>query len=201
MILSVFGSQLSPSTLSASSVPLPVAIGGIAAAVNGVAAPLYYVSPTQLNIQVPYQTAVNASATLTINNNGLVTSRTFPVSDASPGIFVDQTTQTIVPRGSAARGQTTTLYLGGAGAVTPQIATGYAPASSTPLASLPAPQIISVTVGGVVASTTFVGIPYGLVGVTQINFQIPGEAPIGRQAVVVTINGTVSTPAYVNITN
>jgi uncharacterized protein (TIGR03437 family) len=92
------------------------------------------------------------------------------------------------------------------GTVTPAIATGSAPTTATPLASLPAPQAIAVTVGGVPASITcaggcFAAIPYGLVGVMQINFQVPSSAPIGRDAVVVTTNGVTSPPAYINVTN
>jgi uncharacterized protein (TIGR03437 family) len=202
MIMSVFGATLSPAGIaeSASSVPLPVTMAGVAATVNGVEAPLYYVSPTQLNIQVPWQTAVNAPATLTIDNNGQLASQTFYVAAASPGIFTDQT-HTIVPNGAAGRGQTTTLYLAGAGAMTPAIATGSAPATSTPLASLPAPPDTTVTVGGVQASTSFIGIPYGLAGVTQINFQIPSGVPTGAQPVVVTVNGISSATAYVKVTN
>jgi uncharacterized protein (TIGR03437 family) len=202
MIMAVFGATLSPSNTaeSASSVPLPLSMAGVAATVNGVAAPLYYVSPTQLNIQVPYQTAVNSPATLTIDNNGQIASRTFETGPASPGIFTDPTS-TIVPNGTAAPGQTTTLYMTGAGAVTPTIATGSAPALSTPLASLPAPQNTTVTVGGVTASTTFIGIPYSLVGVTQINFEVPSGIPAGRQPVIVNVNGVSSIAAYVNVTN
>ena len=173
MILSVFGASLSPADAAdaAGSVPLPLTMAGISATVNGVAAPLYYVSPTQLNIQVPWQTTLGA-ATLTVNNNGQIGSQTFNIDPSSPGIFTDRT-RTIVPNGSAAPGQITTLYIAGAGAVTPAVATGSAPATSTPLDSLPAPPNTTVTVGGVQASTPFVGIPYGLVGVTQINFAIP----------------------------
>ena len=204
MIMSVFGASLSAYTESAGSVPLPVTMAGVAATVNGVEAPLYYVSSTQLNIQVPWQTTVNSPATLTIDNNGEVTSQSFYVAAASPGIFTDQT-HTIVPNGSAAPGQTATLYLAGAGAVTPAIATGAAPSTSTPLDSLPAPRNVIVTVGGVQASTScfscFVGIPYGLVGVTQINFQVPGGIPTGPQPIVVSVNGVSGTPAFVNVTN
>ena len=72
---------------------------------NGVEAPLYYVSPTQLNIQIPYQTAANSSATLTINNNGQITSPKFQTAAASPGIFMNNpTSATIVPNGTAASG-------------------------------------------------------------------------------------------------
>jgi uncharacterized protein (TIGR03437 family) len=200
MIMSVFGATLSPTATaeSASSVPLPVTMAGVAATVNGVEAPLYYVSPTQLNIQVPWQTALGPS-TLTVNNNGQVASQSFNVTSASPGIFTDQN-KNIVCLCSAVQGQTTMLYLAGAGAVTPVIATGSAPATSTPLASLPAPQDTTITVAGVQAATSFIGIPYGLVGVTQINFQLL-SGMTGRQPVVVNVNGVLSATAWVNVTN
>jgi len=198
MIMSVFGATLSQTAESASSVPLPVTMAGVAATVNGVEAPLYYVSPTQLNIQVPWQT-VQGPATLTVNNNGQVASQSFNVTSASPGIFTDQN-RNIVCGCSAVQGQITTLYLAGAGAVTPAIATGSAPVASTPLTSLPAPQNTTITIGGVQAATSFIGIPYYLVGVTQINFQIP-SGMTGRQPVVVSVNGVLSATAYVNVTN
>jgi uncharacterized protein (TIGR03437 family) len=204
MVMAAFGATLSPGTSTAGSVPLPFSIAGVAATVNGVAAPLYYVSPGQLNVQIPYETAVNSPATLTINNNGQLAMLTFSVAQASPGIFMDQS-QKIVPNSNVTRGSVATVYLTGAGAVTPVIATGAAPVSTTPLASLPAPQNTTVTVGNIAASTAcnfcFIGIPAGLVGVVQINFQVPGSAPLGLQPVVVNVNGIASTPAYLNITN
>lgn len=202
MILSVFGSTLAPAGIaeSASNVPLPVTMAGVSATVNGVEAPLYYVSPTQLNIQVPWSTAVNTSATLIVNNNGQLASQSFNVAAASPGIFTDQN-KLIVPSGSAIVGQITTLYMAGAGAVTPAIATGSAPSNSTPLNELPAPANTTVTVGGVQANTTFIGIPYSLAGVTQINFQIPSGVPPGLQPVIVNVNGIASNTAYVTVTN
>jgi uncharacterized protein (TIGR03437 family) len=203
MIMAVFGASLSPAGTaeSASGVPLPVTIAGVSATVNGVEAPLYYASPTQLNIQVPWQTAANSPTTLTINNNGQITSQTFLTGSASPGIFTDQN-QNIACLCSAAQGQITTLYLAGTGPVTPVIATGSAPASSTPLGSLPAPQNTTVLVGNgkVPATIQFIGIPYGLVGVTQINFQVP-SGMTGRQPVIVNVNGVLSAAAYVNVTN
>ena len=45
MSMSVYGTNLSPGTQAAASLPLPLSMQGITATVNGVAAPLYYVSP------------------------------------------------------------------------------------------------------------------------------------------------------------
>ncbi len=123
MIMSVWGASLASSGTaeSAGGVPLPVTIAGISATVNGVAAALYYVSPTQLNIQIPYQTAVGVPATLAIDNNGQVTTRTFELGAASPGIFTDTKNSIVCGCSERSRGQTTTLYFAGAGAVTPAI--------------------------------------------------------------------------------
>ena len=200
MTLSVFGSQLGPSTAGASSVPLPVSMAGVDATVNGVAAPLFYVSPKQLNLQIPYETAVNGTATLQINNNGQATSQNFPVAIAAPGIFTDQT-GAIVPNGSAIRGQLTTVFVAGAGSMTPPIPTGAAPLAGTPTDSLPQPaQTTIVTVGNVPAPIDFIGVPPGLVGVTQINFQVPNGVGIGAQSVVVSVGGVSSAPANLRVT-
>ena len=43
-------------------------------------------------------------------------------------------------------------------------------------------------------------IPSGLVGVTQINFQIPQNVPMGPQPVVVTIGRIASAPATLTVT-
>ena len=200
MVLSVFGSQLAPSVAVANSVPLPVSMAGVDAAVNGVAAPLYYVAPGQVNLQIPYETALNETATLQINNNGQAASQTFPVAAAAPGIFTDQAAA-IFPNGSAIPGEIITLFVSGAGSMTPPIPTGAAPMPGPPIADLPQPdQTTTVTIGGVPAPIDFIAIPPGLVGVTQINFQVPGTVGIGPQFVVVAVGGVSSAPAELTVT-
>ncbi len=197
-ILSVFGSQLAPVTGSASAVPLPISISGVAALVNGVAAPLYYVSAGQLNVQIPYETTQGA-ATLSVNNNGQVTTKSFQVTAAAPGIFTDST-GALVPTATAARGQEIAFYITGAGAVSPAVSTGAAPPASTAIASLPAPlQTTTVSIGGANAIIDFVGIPSGLAGVTQLNVQVPSGIGSGVQPVVVTVGGVASSPATIRI--
>lgn len=201
-IVTVFGSQLAISAGVASSVPLPVLMAGVAATVNGVAAPLYYVSPGQLNIQIPYEIPSGILATLEINNNGRVTSQTFRVAAAAPGIFTDASGAP-VPGVRGAPGQIVTLYVTGTGPVSPAVATGGAPAPGTAIASLPQllTSPLTVTVGGKTAALTFAGIPPGEVGAAQINYQIPSGIAPGVQPVVVTIGGVASAPAMITITN
>jgi uncharacterized protein (TIGR03437 family) len=200
MIMSVFGTNLSNSAagLSAATVPLPLTLGGVTATVNGVPAPFYYASPGQLNIQLPYETPVG-NAMLNVNNNGQVAAYSFPVSDSAPGIFAGAG-NALVPSASGHRGQVMTLFMTGEGDSYPFLATGASPPLSTPVDELPSPILpYSLSVGGVTVQPSFIGIPYYLVGVTQINFTIPQNAPLGSQPVVVTVGDNSSVAAKVNV--
>jgi uncharacterized protein (TIGR03437 family) len=200
MVLTIFGSNLADATWIASSVPLPVQVSGVSVTIGAFNAPLYYVSPGQFNVQIPYETPVNRPYVLTVNNNGRTATTTLTVASAAPGLFTDAN-GAIVPAATVARGGVVTLYLTGAGAVSPAIATGAAPAAGTPVAQLPAPlQLTTVSIGGVGASIEFAGIPTALVGVAQINLRIPTTAPLGTQPVVVTIGGIASAPASITVT-
>jgi uncharacterized protein (TIGR03437 family) len=199
MILSVFGSGLAPTTEAASSVPLPLSIQGVSATVNGVAAPLYFVAPGQINLQMPYETGAH-NAVVGINNNGKVASYSFDTTPAGPGIFVNN--GALVPSSSGKPGDVLVMFITGEGDVTPTLDTGTTPAVTTPLSLLPAPRLpLTLTVGGIQVTPLFVGIPPALVGVTQVNFTIPAGIGTGQQQVVVTSNGVSSAPAMITVTN
>lgn len=201
MIVSVFGTDLAPFTSAAAAVPLPAQMAGVSASVNGVAAPLQYVSTGQMNLQIPYETTPNTTAVLVVNNNGHTASISLTVSNAAPAVFAD-TAGALVPASTAHRGQQIELYLTGAGSVSPSISSGSSPGPGTPLANLPMPvQAARVTVGGADAPVEFIGIPQGLVGVVQINILVPSDAPAGAQTLVVTIGGVASVPVSLTITN
>jgi len=201
MILSVFGTGLAPSTQLDGALPLPLSMVGVSASVNGVAAPLYYVSPTQLNIQIPYETGAG-TAVLGVNNNGTVASFAFPVSATAPGIFTNLNQPgALVPLSTGHRGDTLLAFITGEGLVSPALATGASPFIATPLSLLPQPLLpVAVTVGGVPAQIAFAGIPPELVGTTQINFVIPESSPLGPQPVVVTLGAAATPPATVTVT-
>jgi uncharacterized protein (TIGR03437 family) len=203
MVLSVFGTQLAPQTAISSTVPFPYTMAGVSATINGEAVPLWYVSATQLNVQIPYETGVGA-ATIEINNNGDLISQTFLVAAAAPGIFTDVSGNIVNGLAPVAPGQETVLYLTGAGAVSPGVADGNAPAAGTPIASLPSPtHATTITVNGVPVQTIeFEGITVGLVSVVQVNFTVPSGLPTGTPLpVVVTISGAASTPAFLTLAN
>ena len=193
MILAVFGEGLASSTQTASIQPLPYSLGGASVTINNVPAPLYYASPTQLNVQVPYWVG-SGPAVLGVNNNGAIAGTHLQISSSSPGILTDGKGKAL-PITTAAQGAPAALYVTGDGEVTPQLNTGYSPSPGSSLASLPRPvQPLGVTVGGVQALVSFYGITPGVVGLTQVNYLIPATVAVGTQPVIVTVGG-VSTPA------
>jgi uncharacterized protein (TIGR03437 family) len=200
MLLSVYGSAMGDFAQAAGAIPLPQFLAGFEAWVNNVPTPLYYVSPTQVNIQIPYETQPGTT-TLMVGNPYVNANYNLTIVAAAPGIFMTNGF-TAAPFSSAARGQTTTLFITGEGQVSPSLATGTTPAAGTPMAQLPKPQLpVTLTVGGQAATIAFIGIPSGLVGVTQINYTVPANAPLGVQPVVVTVGTVASPPAKLTVTN
>jgi uncharacterized protein (TIGR03437 family) len=76
---------------------------------------------------------------------------------------------------------------------------GALPSGST--VSVPT-QSPTITVGGEPVSTSyaFIGVPAWAIGLVQINFTIPSDAPVGSQPLVVMISGTVSAAANIVVT-
>jgi uncharacterized protein (TIGR03437 family) len=124
------------------------------------------------------------------------------VTAAQPGVFaLDGATGAIVhgadsrlvsEASPADRGEIVTLYGTGFGPVGPAPKTGAA-AASIPLSYTAATPV--VTVGRAEASQIlFSGLSPGSVGLGQINFRVPENAPPGRQDVVVTVGAQASRP-------
>jgi uncharacterized protein (TIGR03437 family) len=172
-------------------------MNGVSVTVNGILCPLYFVAPTQLNVQIPYSVPVG-SAVLKVSYNGQSATAPFKVTAAAPGIFADSASGAPVPNETAKRGDTITLFVTGEGLATPAPTSGSTPST----ASVPVPvQSIAMTVGSVpVTSIPFKGIPSWAIGATQINYTVPLSSPLGRQPVIVTIGGVPSAPVTLTVT-
>jgi uncharacterized protein (TIGR03437 family) len=211
-IASVFGTGLAPGIQAADKLPLPTTLGGISVSVNGFAAPLFYVSPLQINFQVPWEAGVVARpvSTVTVTVNGVAsTPQTFNLAGIAPGLFavnpagqgavlISATGELAAPTGSisgrtarpAQRGEYVSIYCTGLGPVSNQPANGAAAASSPSSITPTAP---TVTIGGMPAPVTFSGLAPSFVGLYQVNVQVPdGAAPGSAVPVVLTIGSVTS---------
>ena len=144
--------------------------------VNGTPAPLYYVSPTQLNVQIPYETSPVRQRTLEVDTpyqSATTNSRLLP---SGPGIFMFAD-GSVNPSKSGARGQVYTLFITGEGQVSPSLTTGTTPSSRTPTNRLPKPvHPYKLTIGGVDAPIQFIGIPSRTRGRNADQYTVPARS-------------------------
>jgi hypothetical protein len=86
-IVEIYGANLASTTAQAASTPLPTALEGTSVTIGGIASPLYFVSPGQINAQVPWELRPGNQYQISIGAQGAVsTSDTIQVTAVSPGV-------------------------------------------------------------------------------------------------------------------
>ena len=194
-LFSIYGTNLAAGAQQPALLPLPSSMAAASVQINGISAPLVYVSPLQINAQVPWE-ATPGSATLTVTHAGVSAAQTVTIAAAGPAIF------TLYGSSQAAAlnldysvnsqknpaTQAIQLFGTGLGAVTPGVATGAA-AGSNPLSwATPLP---TATVGGVAATVPFAGLAPGFAGLWQIDVELPAGVS-GSLPVIVSVGGAPS---------
>ena len=207
MIVAISGANFATSVQSASTMPLPTVLGNTSVTFNGVAAPLFSVSASQIYAQAPFNLPDGVAASIQVSQgNALSAAQTVNVAAASPGIFiVDQASSaaavlhaadySLVTSSSPARpGEYLLIYCTGLGAVGTSVASG-AMAPSVPPDSTVQPPTVSIA--NLSANVTFAGLAPGFVGLYQINVQAPAGLPTGNQPVQTVTFGVVSNIATI----
>lgn len=162
---------------------------------------LWYVSPTQVNVQIPWELAGQTSAKVYVTYQGWSSSEfSIPIADSLPAMFKynslaiaqDPNYQLITASNPARRGQNIILYANGLGPVNNTPPTGEI-TPSQPFANTVATP--TVTIGNAPATVLFSGLTPGSIGLYQLNVTVPANAPTGLQPVVITTNVLSSQPA------
>jgi uncharacterized protein (TIGR03437 family) len=197
-LVSIFGSALGPPSplaltrLDPATGRVPVSLGGVAVTFDGIAAPLLYVSSTQINLQVPYELSGRNTSTMVVSNGGVAGEAVqVAIAEQDPGIFV-----TVNQDGSinsvaspATRGRAIVVYATGQGVVSPPIGTGEL-ASGDPLRSA---SNVTASVGGINAPVLFGGLAPNFAGLMQVNIMVPENAPAGANVPLhIFVNGAGS---------
>ncbi len=200
-IVSLFGAELAPGTTQALA-PWPKILRGVSVFVNGVAAPLAYVSPTQINAQIPYETAIRPATVNVVAGDRVLPPFALTVQPIAPSLFVDVQNHVIAQNQDgtanggnhpAAPGTLLTAYLTGQGALDAQIGNGTAaPAGSSPRAR------VTASMGKRNAQVVTARMAPGLVGVLEIVMDVPALAP-GAYSLTVDIGGVASNAGVVNL--
>jgi len=213
-IVSIFGSNLASSTVAATSLPLPTTLGQTSVRIGGIVAPLFFVSPGQINAQVPWAVAAGTNTLTVAALGGSSIPANVTIQDSAPGLF----SQTIDGRGPGAvlnyvpetkvyaintpgatinPGGTLVIYGTGFGRVTSPPADGTAPSAAVSTIATPV-----VTIGGRPAVVRYSGLAPIFVGLYQINAEIPAGTPEGCYLpVTVAFGSNVSNAITIGVTN
>ena len=199
-LISIFGTGLAGVTASAPGLPLPLSLADVSVTVHGVVAPLLFVSPQQINAQVPSAVAAG-SASIIVRVSGILSSAAMvTLSTAAPGIFTGEEGRAAAlnqdhspnqPEHPAPAGSFVSVFFTGQGPVDRPVDDG-APAPAGPLAK--AAGKVSATIGGLPAEVQFAGLAPGYAGLAQINLKVPALGS-GTFPVLVSIGGFTSNAA------
>jgi len=203
-LATLYGSYFTTATSSAPA-PLPYTLGAVSVTVNGVSAPILFVSPGQINFQVPWGTQTGTATVAVSYAGGGSNTLSVPVVSAAPGLFVSS--GSVVAQNypdyslnsnsnPIAQGGIIIAYLTGVGPVLPSIADGIATPSTTVYNSNP---MCSATLGGTTAVVQFSGLTPGYVGLAQANIQVPSGIASGSNQLIVTCNGQASNSAAIYV--
>ncbi len=198
-LITLYGTGLSSVTMKMQGgQAFPTRLGGVSVSINNLPCPIYYVTPTQLSVIVPYAVASNKTglANIQVTNNG-VTSNVVQMylSDSEPGAFsqnengigfaavLHSATGTLITSSDPAQpGEFISLYLTGLGTVTPPITDG----AVGPVTTLSTSDVYNAgnlgvyfndygpngTVGNP-GAIQYAGLAPGLAGLYQLNVQVP----------------------------
>jgi uncharacterized protein (TIGR03437 family) len=188
--LTLTGTNLGPSGLTiASTLPLPTTLGKVQVLINNIAAPIYYVSPTQLSVIVPYeiQGSTGSVAQIQVVNNGTSSNVvTEFVNATTPGVFTnpvgglglaaaEHANFSLITENSPAQvGETITVYVTGLGDSFPTPSDGAAAGRQSPTSNT-----ITADISGVSATVSYAGLTPQYPGLYQVNLVIPSGVSAG----------------------
>lgn len=217
--LTLYGTNLASSTRQwrgddIKNGALPTSLDGVSVNVNGKAAYVEYVSPTQINILTPDDSSTGpvqiqvttvggtadpvsvtlqktAPAFFTFDGKYLAATHVDGTLIGAPGFFASAPAATT----PAKPGETIVLYGSGFGVTNPVVAASQLVTQVSPLAATD----FAVRIGGVNALVGFAGLIPGNAGLYQFNVQVPTTAVDGDLGVTASVGGVTSPVGTVTV--
>jgi uncharacterized protein (TIGR03437 family) len=203
--VAIFGGEMAGATSDNATSPLPTQVSGTQVLIAGKPLPLRYVSPDQINVQIPFNLPINSTQQLVVMRGAAISvPQDVVVAAAQPAVYTQDSSGTgagaiqdannnfaLVTTGNPAKaGDVVVIYCNGLGAVNPPVPEGVA---ATGPSSTVSP--VTATIGGLPATVNYAGVTPGFPGLYQVNAVVPAGLPAGTPVpVVLTIAGQSSPP-------
>ena len=199
-IASVFGTNLATSTVSTGAI-LANSLGGTSVFVNGVAAPLFFVSPGQINFQVPENTIPGPAAVVVRNANGLIARTVMNVTATGAGIFTRLANSKGAPAALVTTdGGATYTSMSNADGTPVEIQAGNIAVFFGTGFRFRSSSTVTATAGGVELSPSFAGSQGQLIGLDQINLTIPASlSGKGETDLVFNVDGKATNAVRIKV--
>jgi uncharacterized protein (TIGR03437 family) len=211
-IFALYGTALVTGSTQANNLPLPTTLLSTSVTVNGEAVPLFYMSSGQINAQMPWDVQPGlATVVVTAGTGGTAESNSVAVTvpaTATPETFVYGSNRAVVQNSDFSEnsssnpskiGSTVVAYFDGGGPVMaagPLVSGKASPNGLSPVTGTP----VVVTVNGVAATVTYIGLTPTLVGCYQVNFVVP-QVATGDRTLVISVAGFASVGAVMSVSN
>jgi uncharacterized protein (TIGR03437 family) len=209
-VISIYGQSLAPALQVGSTNPLPQSLGEITVTIGGYILPLLFVSPTQINAQLPSE-LVDGNYTLLVHQTGQPdVTGTLTVSRDAPGMFTQNNAQNlplvlalhqdgtaVTFDAPAIHGEKISIFGTGFGPYTTTVVDGYfVPPSPTNGVADP----VTLNVGAITKTPDFAGAAPGLVGMTLVQMTITDDLPTATTVnLSVMVNAKLSTTVVLPI--
>ena len=205
-IVAAFGGNLANTTAIAASQPLPTELAGVTVRIVDFGgtehnAPLFFVSPNQINYQIPANTKPGPALVKFVNANGQTTLGAATIQAAAPALFT--TSQN--GQGAAVALDAFTFTTAPFAAVRPNGTPNSIAVFGTGLgneatdADGDVREAVIVTIDGKPVTVTFAGSAPGLTGLNQINITLPSGLAVGEHRLKVSRNGLTSNEVIISI--
>lgn len=195
-VISIYGQNLASALQIGSSNPLPQTLGNITVTIGNYLLPLLFVSPEQINAQLPSE-LVDGNYTLLVHQTGQSdVTGSLTVSRDAPGVFTQSNAQNqplvlalhadgslVTFDSPAIHGEQISIYGTGFGPYATTVVDGYF-VPATPATAITDP--VTLAVGAATKTPDFVGAAPGMVGMTLVQLTITDDLPTAT-----TVNLTV----------
>lgn len=192
-LMSIYGANLANSTVvTQGGIPFPTTLGNVQVLFNNVPGAIYFVSPGQIAVIVPYGITGSVVQVQVVKSGVTSNAVTAFRYLTSPGVFSQAQSgegigailhanyQLVTEANPAAVGETVQIFLTGLGSVFPSIADGGLGSSNASSLNQTTPGAVKVYIGNVAADVAYAGLAPGLAGLYQVNATVPSGAGSGN---------------------